>query len=131
MKLLIVAALVAFSITAKAETAGINFETFVMPLSSVGIPVAQLLAPTTHGVAVFVNAKNEDIKADMIEVTITYEQDGKKWTRTQQAGFTTGGCWPRPCRAGVAVFVIGPVDVRTVKATVKPIVWESNEVIAE
>jgi len=132
MKALLLATLAAFS--ANAETAGtIEFKTTVMPLA-VSPGVAQFLrplGPQQDGVIVYVFAANEGIIADMIEVTITYQQGGKTWTRTQQTPFVKGGCWPAPCRSGGSIFVVGSVDMATVKATVKPIVWESKEIIIE
>jgi len=132
MKTLLLAALAALS--APAETTGaIDFKTTILPLAVPAI-VAQFIAPVADrrdGVVVYVFAADEAAPADMIEVTITYQQNGKSWTRTQQAQFVKGGCWPAPCRSGGAIFAVGTVDMSTVKATVKPIVWESKEVIAE
>lgn len=117
-----------------SSTSGIfklTIQQYALPQSIMQfIPPQHLPTPADkrEGVIVYVFAADESTPADMVEITVTYWQAGKQWTRIQQGSFNKGGCWPAPCRSGGSVFFIGAVDLKDVKVEVKPVVWESREV---
>lgn len=123
-----------FSALIAADESALKFTISLTPLDVAY--VFPVLAPTLNpnrerGIIAYIHAKDELTRVDILDVTITYQKDGKMWTRTQQATLVPLGCWPRPCRTAVAVFLIGDVPVKEAKVAVKPVVWESREVAAE
>ncbi len=79
------------------------------------------------GVTVIATLDSTQIDAaEAVEITITYQLDGKRHKQVKTATLRETGCTPEPCRWVAITFDdIGKVDLATVRATAA--VWKAEE----